>query len=158
MEFIDIPKDKKNIELFEDLRWIGLTSTLQKWYLRSIRPGLRARIRQSPVHTYGFKPHRSCSDILALVHPTIHLACVWGLPLYIAVQDVLTAFDAIDHDLCIEAYLRRGAGLGYARLLAQELTGVQGQMRVAGADLSLPFDFQRGGKTGGVETPDSVNV
>ena len=158
LAFIGIPKDKKTAELFEDLRWIGLTPTLQKWYLRSLRPGLRARIHRSPVHTYGFKPHRSCSEILALVRQTIHLANVWGLPLYIAAQDVLTAFDAMDHDMCVESYIRRGSGFGYAYLLARELTAVQGRMRVPGAETSLPFDFQRGGKQGGVDTPDNFNI
>ena len=156
--FVGIPKEKKHVNALDDLRWLGLAPVLQKWFMRSVRPGLRCRLQTSLVHTYGFKPGKSCADMLGLIRQTIHLSHVWGLELYIASQDVKTAFDAMDHDFLLTAMLRRGAGPGYTALLARELTNIEGIMRIDGANPSLPFDFQRGGKQGGIETPDCFNV
>ena len=71
-----------------------------------------------------------------------------------AAQDVKTGPDTMDHDFLFHALMRPG----YAGILARDLTNVQGGMRIDGAEPSLPFDFQRGGKQGGIETPDCFNI
>ena len=63
-----------------------------------------------------------------------------------ATQDVLTAFDSMDHEYCLNAHARRGAGSGYVALLARELTGIEAAMQIDGAERCAPFPFEKGGK------------
>ena len=128
IRYIGIPKERKVTELFEQLRWIGLTSVLQRWMLISIRPQTRSQLSPSIVHTYGFKPSRSTSDLQGVLRECIHNATVWGIPLYIASQDVRFAFDSMDHGFMLTAHQRRGLHNQLLALMARELRDVEATM------------------------------
>eukprot|EP00973_Karenia_brevis_P047533 6597089-Karenia_brevis.AAC.1 len=57
-----------------------------------------------------------------------------------------------------EALRQRGVDSGVRALLLQELIGVKATMYVPGAGATSGFEFQCGGRQGGVETPDEFNA
>eukprot|EP00959_Pyramimonas_sp_CCMP1952_P200210 4187457-Pyramimonas_sp.AAC.1 len=46
LQFLGIPK-VHDVRTFKDLRWICKSATLQKWFVRSLRPQLRRQMRPS---------------------------------------------------------------------------------------------------------------
>ena len=110
------------------------------------------------VHTYGFKPSRSTADLQGVLRECIHKATVWGISLFIASQDVRFAFDSMDHGFMLTAHQKRGLHNQFLALMARELCDIQATMQVQGTDPTEKNPFQRGGKQGGVSTPDEFNV
>ena len=114
---VGIPKDALLFTYFDDLRWIGLMNTLQKWLQRSQRPFISASISKSRVHSYGFKRYRSVNDIHGLIRPCMSLAYIWqGVDLCIGVGDILTAFDCAKHGRILQALLKGRLILLYCSL------------------------------------------
>ena len=114
--------------------------------------------RAITVHTYGFKAGKCTDDVIALVRQLLFLVDAWGFELHCAVQDVLTAFDSMDHDLMFAALRQRGVRPGRVAANARELTVLQAVISLTGAGDSEPPPFTRGGKQGGVETADEWNA
>ena len=110
------------------------------------------------VHTYGFKPKRSTTDITALMRELITMSDGWGLSLYVSSQDVQFAFDSVKHGLMVESMLRRGVPPGCIALHMRELMGLHGVISISGAGVSRKFPFTCGGKQGGVEASDIFNM
>ena len=82
----------------------------------------------------------------------------WGLPLLKSMQDVQTAFDSMSHDLIYSAMIGRGASYNDVGLHMRELTGMRGQISLPHVGGTKLFNFTRGGKQGGIETPDQWRV
>ncbi|CAK0827067.1 unnamed protein product, partial [Prorocentrum cordatum] len=72
--------------------------------------------------------------------------------------DVKFAFDSMDHDVLTQSLLHMGASHGMVGLLLQELHGLRGRFAIPGAGDTEFFNYERGGKQGGVETPDCWNA
>eukprot|EP00959_Pyramimonas_sp_CCMP1952_P323177 6762694-Pyramimonas_sp.AAC.1 len=157
LEFVGIPKSKAVTHL-EQFRWIAKLSNMLKWYMLTLRPSLRGQIRATAVHTYGFKRGFRTSDITALMQQMIFNASSWGHNLYVSIQDVKFAFDSMDHDVLTQSLLHMGASHGMVGLLLQELHGLRGRFAIPGAGDTEFFNYERGGKQGGVETPDCWNA
>ena len=87
-----------------------------------------------------------------------YLAETWGLPLVTGLQDIQTAFDSMPHELIGSSMLASGAHPHLVGLHMQELTGMQAYINLPGAGPTSTFDFWRGGKQGGVETPDERRI
>ena len=157
LEFVGLPKSKEVSE-FGDLRWICKSAILQKWYMRASLPCLRNALRPSRVHAYGFKRQSNTSMVCGLIRQLLFLADSWGLPLLVACQDVSTAFDAMGHELISNALSSRGCPDHLTCRFVWELTGIHAVITLPGAGTTEPFEFNRGGKQGGVETPDAWNA
>ena len=84
----------------------------------------------------------------------MHIAVTWGLPLVTALQDVQTAFDSMPHDAICSVMVGRGVSYNDVGLHLRELSGLRGQIRLPYVGGTSFFDFNRGGKQGGIETPD----
>ena len=84
----------------------------------------------------------------------LYASSVWGLPLAISQQDVRTAFDSMGHHLICETLLSRGVKPLNVGLHIRELTGMQAFIELPHVGKTDLFDFSRGGKQGGIETPD----
>ena len=80
------------------------------------------------LHAYGLKKHRSVTDVTALVLQALYLAYVWGKGLIVTVQDVLTAFDEMDHAMISSSLLSQAARCSLAGLSMQELYGMRAVM------------------------------
>ena len=65
IEFVGVPKEKF-IQRFTQFRWIGVTATLQKWYMRTLRPSIAEEGRASSVNTYAFKRGKCVEDVVAV--------------------------------------------------------------------------------------------
>ena len=157
LQFLGIPK-VAGARAFHDLRWICKSAVLQKWYVRTMRPQLRSCLRPSWVHTYGFKQSCRTSNITALVRQLQYLAIGWGLPLLVALQDVELAFDSMQHELIATALQARGAAPSIVAAHLRELTGLNAVMTIPNAGDTNSFPYSKGGKQGGVETPDEWNA
>ena len=161
IEFIGLQKVPGAFDL-EDFRWIAKLDCMQKWYLRSLRPCYQRAIRPTIVAAYGFKRGRNTGDVVNLIRTLLTFAHTWAkalqLHVYVSSQDVATAFDAMDHELLKEAMLKRGLHPRLVFGLLRELTDMKGHISIPSAGTSEPFDFRKGGKQGGVETPDEWNM
>ena len=153
LEFVGLPKSA-HPTCFSQLRWICKSAVLQKWYLHTLRPHLRHQLRPSIIHSYGFRERTSASDLTGMVRELLHVARTWGYSLILSVQDVRTAFDSMPHDLIGKSLRDRGASARMTGLHLRELTTIQAYMRLPFAGETPLFDYQKGGKQGGVETPD----
>ena len=80
------------------------------------------------------------------------------MPLLTSIQDIRFAFDSLPHFLIKEALLSQGVSGQVTGLHMQELAGLQGFMVLPNVGATPRFDFGRGGKQGGVETPDEWNA
>ena len=152
LQFIGLPKCKHASD-FDSMRWICKSPLLQKWYLRSLQYGIRAQFQASHVHSYGFRPGISTSNVTGLARELLHTARAWNLPLLVSVQDVKFAFDSMPHGLIQAALLARGVAPQYVGLHTRELAGLQGNITLPFVGTTEMFDFDKGGKQGGVETP-----
>ena len=157
LQFLGIPKARET-HSFSDLRWICKSAVLQKWYSRTLLPVVQKQLRPSRVHAYGFKRGSSTAHVVGLICQLIYSADVWGTPLIISSQDVRTAFDAMDHNWIAKSLQSRGASAQVTALLMRELTGVEAVMTLPCAGTTSPFNYTRGGKQGGVETPEEWNA
>ena len=157
IEFCGIPKDQSETGL-EGLRWVGKLDCCFKWYTRCMQPLMQHSLPDSLVCTYGFKIGRSCDDISAVVRQTLFLADRWGLPPVVGTADIATAFDCMTHSSICKCLLRRGMHPQLVRAILREVSGMSGKVFLPGAGLSEPCPFQRGGKQGGVETPEVFNI
>eukprot|EP00959_Pyramimonas_sp_CCMP1952_P219080 4580527-Pyramimonas_sp.AAC.1 len=83
---------------------------------------------------------------------------MWKLPAAIGAQDIATALDSMPHHLIMECSLSRGVGKWDTALLMHELHQIRATITLPLAGVSAPLEFQRGGKQGGVETPDEWNA
>ena len=83
----------------------------------------RAQLTPTPVHCYGFRPKTSVDDIIGLIRQLLWVSDTWVLPVFISAQDVLTAFDSMQHDRIAWSLLRRGIHPNTAAALMRELSG-----------------------------------
>lgn len=119
---------------------------------------MRQQLRPSHVHSYGFKPTCRTSHITALVRQLQYLSARWDLPLIVALQDVKTAFDAMHHEHIAESMSQRGVSAGVTAAHLRELTGLHAFITLPGVGDTQKFCYSRGGKQGGLETPDQWNA
>ena len=130
------------------------STVLQKWFLRSLRPTLRQEINPSIVHSYGFRRCTSASQVTGLVRQLQFLADTWKLPLVTALQDVQTAFDSMPHALISRSMLARGVSPQMTGLHIRELTAMNAYIWLLHCGKTEMFQYTKGGKQGGIETPD----
>ena len=142
----------------DDLRWICKQAVLEKWFMRSLRPQLRKQMLPSAVHSYGFKPTCRTTYVTGIVRQLLYLASEWNLPLLVAAQDVQTAFDSMQHDDIAAAMVRRGINPGMVAAHLRELSGLKAFITLPGVGDSPSFVYNKGGKQGGIETPDEWNI
>ena len=157
MDFSGLPKVRSPVS-FNDLRRIATSSVFQQWYLHCFRPKWRKQMRPSHLQLYGFRKRKRTDDVISLFRQLVYLSDRWGLDLYISSQDVQTAFDCMDRNTLAECLVRRGVCPGLIAVILQELKGLKATMHIPGAGKCRPFDFQHGGRQGGVETPDVFNA
>jgi hypothetical protein len=69
-------------------------------------------------------------------------------------QDVQTAFDSMPRQLMEESVTSRRVCALDVGLHMQELTAEQARITLPHAGTKEPFEFSKGGKQGGIETPD----
>jgi len=105
----------------------------------------------------GFEPGYSCDDISAIIRQVFNLAWSWDLPLVFGAADIATAFDAMVHASMQSALLGRGAHPNLVRAVMREVSHMLCTIQIAGAGTSDDFPLERGGKQGGVETPEIFN-
>jgi hypothetical protein len=157
IDYIGLPKTSRadSLDLY---RWIGKLDCFSKWYLRSLLPSVRARLRPAVLCSFGFKPGLCCDDLVSILRQVLFLASRWGKRVVLGSLDVAVAFDSIDHDMLCTALLKRGLHPQQVCCLLRELSGMMAQISIAGAGSTARFPLERGGKQGGVETPDEFNI
>ena len=89
-----------------------------------------------------------------LVRELLAYADRWKFPLVVSGQDVKTAFDSVPHWLIGEALGMKGLSNLDVALQMRELTGLKARITLPCVGCTDFFDFEKGGKQGGVESPD----
>ena len=123
-----------------------------------VHPLLRPSLRESPVATCGFRQQFRCDDVIGILRQVIFVSYRWGRPLVVAAADVLTAFDCMNHGSMEKSLLGRGCHPVMARALLREVSGMSCNIEINGAGISETFPLERGGKQGGIETPEVFNA
>ena len=160
MEYVGIPKpESESIPSLGNLRWISKLAGGQKWYQRGVRACLRRQLRPCDVWTFGFQKGRSTTDITSVLRHLLWIADTYhGHTIFLGCLDVKTAFDCMDHGLIARALRWRGVHPGTIFNIMRELSFVEARMSLPGCDPTEYFKFLRGGKQGGVDTPDIFTV
>ena len=157
IEFCGIPKEHK-AALLESFRWIGKLDCCSKWYARSLSSLIRPSLRPLTVRTYGFRRGGRCDDLVGIARQCVFIASRWNRPLVVGSADIATAFDSMKHQLISNALLCRGAHPYLVRAVLRELHSIQARIEIPGAGATDLFQFSRGGKQGGTETPDILTL
>ena len=113
---------------FNDLRWLGLIPTLQRFYYSVLRRWYNRKQAASNClcYSYGFRLNIQVGDIVGALAESIWLASEWqGFGLVVFGGDVLTAFDRCKHGELTLAQASRGMPWGMTSALHQEKVGVR---------------------------------
>ena len=70
---------------------------------------------------HGFKPGKRTNDIAALLKEILVYSTTWSRKVYIASQDVATAFDSMQHEPLLKNLQQRGLHPDYILALMREL-------------------------------------
>ena len=157
LEYIGIPKTKHARKL-EEYRWLSKLFVFSKWYVNSWRPIFRQQLPPTPVKIYGFQRNHSSDDVVSLLRECLVDAHRFPRPIIVASMDVKTAFDSVLHEVLDDALGGQDISVSARIAMLSGLFGKSGRIRLPDAGLSPDFPFLRGGKQGGVETPDQFNV
>ena len=157
IRLIGIPKVHKPLTL-EEFRFISLTPSLQKWYLRCVMEMIGRTARKSPLHMYGFRKQCCTALVTEVLRQSLHNANLWGKHLFIISCDIKMAFDAIKHEAIYEALNKQGVHPILAKAILMEYTHLEANVTIADAPPTPYFSFSQGGRQGGVETPALFNI
>ena len=92
-----------------------------------------------------------------MLRQALHKARTWNKPLYIVSADIKTAFDAMRHSGMAEAQLSRGIHPGVVAAIMEEYRDLWAKISIMDMEPTDAFDFGRGGRQGGNETPQLFN-
>ena len=110
------------------------------------------------VNTFGFRQGVSTDDLTGIIRQVIATAAEWKRELYVGGQDVRTAFDSMSHGSVEAALSGRGLNAHMIGNLMREISGFGAKTTLPNAASCPWFSFSKGGKQGGVETPDVFNM
>jgi len=157
LEYVGIPKTKL-VKHWSRLRWISKIAAMEKWYVRTIKPTYTQMLRGCDVNSYGFRKGSSPDLVVGLIRQLQTVAAGFGHRLAMSIQDVATAFDDMDHEEIFRSLRSQGASFWAASNLIRELSGFKARLVIPTAGATSLFDFESGGKQGGIETPDEWNA
>lgn len=101
---------------------------------------------------FGFRPHRSTSDAVALLLATVQERRSRGLPTYALFVDLKSAYDCVSHDGLLLKLRRLGMPAEIASALDFSLRTTSAAVRVGGV-LGPPFPIRRGVPQGAAHSP-----
>eukprot|EP00973_Karenia_brevis_P077259 10732218-Karenia_brevis.AAC.1 len=107
---------------------------------------------------YGFRKGCSTRLVTEALRQSLHLAVTWDRALYIISLDIATAFDDMQHDQITDSLLSLGIHPLLVHALLREYCQLKARVKIADADFSNFFSFRKGGRQGGVETPEVFNL
>ena len=147
-----IPKEAhaKDLNLW---RWLTITSTCQKVFTRCCVQVLHRLAPESRVCSYGFRAGVACSHIQALFRILLAKAHAFKIPLVLISADVKSAFASITISELIVALTELNIPALLQVALLAELEKLSAEATVADAPASRVFEFSKGGREGGVDTP-----
>ena len=131
---------------------------LWQWFLKAWRPHYRNAIRPTLVLTFGFRKRHCTGDITNLLREFLVKSTVWGRPIIIGSMDIKFAFDNMNHQVLRQALQKSGMPTDMVYNLMRALSRKTACINLSGAGRSGDFRLLRGGKQGGIETPDEFNV
>ena len=118
----------------------------------------RRTLRLSNVHIYGFRQGCCPELVTEILRQLLFQGVKWNKPVYILSADIRTAFDDMGHARIFEALLARGVHPTIAKAIILEYLDLVARVNVADADPSGFFQISKGGRQGGVETPELFNL
>ena len=118
---------------------------MQKWYMRAIKPTCVSKLRGSNVNSYGFRKNSSPDLIIGLIRHLQMVSVGLEFTLAMSIQDVGTAFEAMNHKLILKSLRRQGASVWAAGNLSREPFGfsAQGQLTRLTSSLEASSVFTR---------------
>lgn len=156
-----LPKEKRRSSswCFSDFRWISKSPVLQKIYVKSLMYHVEELMPASCVHTYGFKPHRCCDDVVGLIGECLHQSVAYrDRPIYVASLDIQTAFDDMDHQILLDIMVQSGFPFQLVWAVAREMLQLNARMEFGPFGVSDWFPLEKGGIQGGTHTPTLFNL
>ena len=106
------------------------------------------------VHTWGFCKGIGPEPVQDIIRTVVQKAFTWGYPILVSDLDVEQAFDHMDHIELDNVNEERGICTN-ARLAAlRDYTNKEITARLNGVGTTKKFKMGKGGRQGGVRTPD----
>ena len=96
----------------------------------------------------------STVEVTGLVRQIMYLSQTWNIPLALSQQDIRVAFDSMGHGLMRDSMLARGVNALDVGLHIREFSTLHAYIELPCVGRTELFDFTKGGKQGGIETPD----
>ena len=149
-----IPKQSEQTS-FRDYRWLGLLDELNKWYGAVDYAPIERRLRPMPsANSYGYKLGSSVDDCFGVLYEAVSYASKWrDSSLLLGSQDLLTAFDRVEHGDAMQELWDAGATAHQVLALARDYTGLQVKLTVPGVAETEPLTMTKGLRTGGKYEP-----
>lgn len=109
-------KKEITVQTWQDFRWIGQNDSLRKWYLSSVFDAMPAVPHLPGIQSLGFRESCMVDDVVAIIRELIRGKANDGFTaseiiLVVGSQDVLTAFDQVDHEQEAKLLEERGVDL-----------------------------------------------
>ena len=104
----------------------------------------------------GFVSGRQTMEITETIRAVLRKCCEWRKPVIVGFQDVRKAFENINGVLLDDTYAERGLKAELRLAMMEIASRLLVWARINGV-LSEPFAMQKGGVTGGTETPSAWN-
>ena len=147
-----IPKEVQARTL-QQWRWLTVTSTVQKLFAKCALWLLEPQLREVRVQSLGFRAEVGTTFVHSTLRIILAKAAAFKLPLMLTNADVQTAFASITITELAVALSEMGACSTLQYALLDELMRLKAQASVADAPASCVFNFTKGGREGGSDTP-----
>lgn len=158
IDLVGLPKVNSPVSIKSDFRYVAKSPILQKWYLKCVLKTAVSKLCPSALHVYGFRRGSGTALVTELIRQALHLAVQWGRSVYVIPLDIAMAFDAMLHNEMAQALLHRGVHPCYVHALILEYLDLRARVKLADAEESDWFPYRKGGRQGGVETPEAFNL
>ena len=116
------------------------------------------RVGILPKEQTGFRPNRSTTDVLFVIHRLQELARKKRIPLYVCFIDLTKAYDSVDQTLLWTVLARFGVPQNMISVIRQFQDGKQACVRLDDRVFSGWFAVEQGLRQGCMLTPLLVNI
>ena len=143
-------------EILQGVALVGLMDHLCKLFSATNYAVIAFTVRKTVrANGYGYKKHTSVDIMFGTLFEALAYAQRWSdTSLAIAAQDVLTAFDTVEHAFVLEVYSKAGASAHQVLALARDMAGVKVKLRIPGVAESDEIPMTKALKTGGKAEPN----
>ena len=149
-------RKKLKPETLADFRWLGKSEVLQKLFHRMILPEYKRQLNPTCINTFGFKKGCTVDDIVGLMREIMVSHSRWKLneEIHISSQDILTAFDEMEHETIEWGMKASGISAHMRAVMMRGLMDMTLTMDVPQVGMTDIVAMLKAGIQGGAATPE----